>query len=230
MVRFLIAAFIAGVILVPGEAALAKSGKAWLVTPIYLATAPGTTLRVAWVVRDDDGSSFNAIGVFVRLLSKGGGEPTEGFASATAHVTGEYEADVVVPAGGIGGIEVGIAGIASGPGMPARRSDGLFPIANVVWTQYEVQPVATPPPDRWSAPGVTALAPDASRAPSVAPTDEVARERGRVLISLVGIAGLLAIGVLAIRRRLRSPRGTYVMPAVHGLPQEPAQRYPARKS
>lgn len=204
MTRFLVAALTACLIFLPGEAALAKSGKAWLMTPIYLTSAPGTSLRVAWIVRDDDGNSFNAIGVFVRLLSKGGGEPTEGFASATAHVNGEYEADVVVPAGGIGGIEIGIAGTASGPGMPARRSDGLFPIANVVWTASEVQPIATPAPDRWSAPAVTVVAADASRASSGARPDEAITKCQSPLISLVGIAGLVGLGVLAIRRRQRS--------------------------
>ena len=174
---------VVGLLLLSAGSASAKSGKAWLLTPIYLATAPGDIVHVAWVIRDDDGSSFNAIGVFVRFLSATGHDPTEGFASATAHATGEDDADVIVPAGGIGGIEIGVAGTAGGPGMPAHRSDGLFQIANIEWTRYEIQPVRTPPPDVRSA--------------TAAPTAIATKAPVRMAAPVPSGADLLIVAVMA---------------------------------
>lgn len=139
------ALLLACALLVQSTAAEGKSGSAWLMTPIPLDAEPATTIRVAWVIRGDDGSPFNAASVFVRLLSASGAPATEGFASATAHETGEYEADVAVPAGGIASIEIGVAGTMSGPGVPARRSDGLFAIANAVRTESAIMPGGEPP-------------------------------------------------------------------------------------
>jgi hypothetical protein len=58
--------------------------------------------------------------MFVRLLSRTGGPPSVGVASAGGHPDGRYEADVEVPEGGIGGVRFGLYASPS----------GLFPLAN----------------------------------------------------------------------------------------------------
>lgn len=199
--RSVFAAIVACALILPGAPALGKTGKAWLLTTIPLEAVPGTTRHVAWVLREDDGSSFNALGVFVRLLTAPAEEPTEGFASPTAHITGEYEADVLVPDGGIRGVEIGVAGTARGPGVPAHRADALFPIANVERIDHEIRPVATPPPDRHSGPSVTSSDPGT--------------ESARFLISVTVIAGVLGIGIAMVKatgRRRRGPAGPETAP------------------
>jgi hypothetical protein len=74
---------------------------------------------------------FNAIGVFVRLLSASGGMSTTGFATPDAHPQGRYDAQVAVPKGGIGGVQIGLRGSSDG-----SASDALFPLEN--------DPFATP--------------------------------------------------------------------------------------
>ncbi len=74
---------------------------------------------------------FNAIGVFVRLVSAGGGRATIGFATPDAHPDGRYDARVAVPEGGIGGVQVGLRGTSDG-----ATADTLFPLEN--------DPFATP--------------------------------------------------------------------------------------
>ncbi|HEV8687053.1 MAG TPA: hypothetical protein VGQ84_07235 [Gaiellaceae bacterium] len=96
-------------------AASPKEGaRARLTTEVPLGAATGTSVRVAWTVTVPDGNGprrpFNAIGMFVRLLSRTGADPTTGVATPTAHEDGRYDARVVVPAGGIGGIRAGLRG------------------------------------------------------------------------------------------------------------------------
>jgi hypothetical protein len=67
--------------------------------------------------------------VFVRLLGASGEGAAEGVAPDGVYATGEYEATVIVPEGGIGGVEIGLRGWVSGP-TGTRRSDLLFPITN----------------------------------------------------------------------------------------------------
>jgi hypothetical protein len=68
---------------------------------------------------------FNAIGVFVRLLSASGDGSTVGFATHDAHPDGRYDAQVVVPKGGIGGVRIGLRGSSD-----AGASDARFPLEN----------------------------------------------------------------------------------------------------
>jgi hypothetical protein len=68
---------------------------------------------------------FNAIGVFVRLQSASGGRPTVGFATPEAHPQGRYDAQVAVPRGGIGGVQIGLGGSSDG-----GASGMLFPLEN----------------------------------------------------------------------------------------------------
>ena len=80
---------------------------------------------LGWTDEHGRRQPFNAIGVFVRLLSASGGRPTIGFAAPNAHPQGRYDARVAVPAGGIGGVQIGLRGTSDG-----RASDVLFPLEN----------------------------------------------------------------------------------------------------
>jgi hypothetical protein len=101
-----------------------------LLTPPRLDAAPGDRLTVVWALGEVDERGrrepFNAIGVFVRLLSASGGRSTTGFATPDAHPQGRYEARVAVPEGGVGGVQIGLRG----------SSDMLFPL--------ETDPFAAP--------------------------------------------------------------------------------------
>jgi hypothetical protein len=102
----------------------AKEGaRARLTTPLTLGALPATTIHVEWKVEfpgNNGGRPFNAIGVFTRLLSRTGAPSTIGFASARGHPDGRYTADVSVPAGGIGGVRIGLRG----------TTDVYFPLDN----------------------------------------------------------------------------------------------------
>jgi hypothetical protein len=112
-------------LLAAGPAALGKENvSARLLIPLRLDAAPGEKLTVEWALggADEQGrhQPFNAIGVFVRLQSASGGRPTIGFATPDAHPQGRYDAQVVVPEGGIGGVQIGLRG----------STDVLFPLEN----------------------------------------------------------------------------------------------------
>jgi hypothetical protein len=118
--------------LVAAPTALAKSEvTARLDTSPPRGAEPGETIRLAWslVFPDEQGREqpFNAEGIFVRLLSASGGEPRVGFASPGAHPDGRYTAEIKVPEGGIGQVEVGLAGTSCSPDG-CERSDLMFPV------------------------------------------------------------------------------------------------------
>jgi hypothetical protein len=162
--------------------------EATLATSIPLDAPAGTELTVAWRLFsvDENGQRqpFGANGVFVRLLSASGAASTEGVAPMGAHATGEYEATVVVPEGGIRDIELGLVGWVS-DAKGTRRSDVIFPITN--------DPIPT-------------------AAPSAAPAAEEPAPGGWDATSWViaGVASLLCVLVVALafrRRRSRDATG-----------------------
>jgi hypothetical protein len=117
-------------LLAAGPAALGKEGvNARLLTPLRVDAAAGEKLTVVWTLAGTDEHGrrqpFNAIGVFVRLLSASGGRPTVGFATPAAHPQGRYDAQVAVPKGGVGGVQIGLRGSSDG-----STSDVLFPLEN----------------------------------------------------------------------------------------------------
>jgi hypothetical protein len=117
-------------VLAAGPAALGKEGvKARVLTPLRVDAAPGEPLTVVWALAGTDEQGrrqpFNAIGVFVRLLSVRGGRPTIGFATPDSHPQGRYDAQVAVPEGGIGGVQIGLRGSSDG-----AASDVLFSLEN----------------------------------------------------------------------------------------------------
>ena len=106
--------------------------KSSLTSPVALDAPAGTRITVAWKLFsvDENGQRwpFGANGAFVRLLGASGAA-LEGVAPVGAHDTGEYEATVLVPEGGIRDIELGLQGWVSDADGP-RRSDLIFPITN----------------------------------------------------------------------------------------------------
>jgi hypothetical protein len=117
-------------LLAAGPAAFGKEAiRARLVSPLPLDGTPGARVTVVWALAgaDEHGrrQPFNAIGVFVRLRSASGGRSTIGFATPDAHPQGRYDAQVAVPKGGIGGVQIGLRGTSDG-----RTSDVLFPLEN----------------------------------------------------------------------------------------------------
>jgi hypothetical protein len=119
LVLALAAAALAGVPFVGAK----EGARARLGTALPTQAAPGTTVEVRWTVTfpgNNGGRAFNAIGMFVQLLSRSGSPATMGFASATAHPDGRYRASVRVPAGGRGGIQFGLRG----------STDIFFPLEN----------------------------------------------------------------------------------------------------
>jgi hypothetical protein len=117
-------------LLAAGPVALGKENvKARLLTPLRLDAAPGEQLTVAWALAGSDEHGrhqpFNAIGVFVQLLSASGDRPTIGFATPDAHPQGRYDAQVGVPKGGIGGVRIGLRGDGDGDaGQPLPELAG----------------------------------------------------------------------------------------------------------
>ena len=105
----------------------AKEGvEATLVADVDLNAEAGSTTRVIWRLAAGR-KAFGAGGVFVRLDSPyEGGSPTFGFASSGSHANGRYFARVRVPAGGIGGIRIGLRGWSS----RSTRADVYFRIRN----------------------------------------------------------------------------------------------------
>jgi hypothetical protein len=128
--RFVLVALgAAAVALVAALPAAGKEGvQATLLTRIPLDAPAGKRLEVAWTLTYRDHGRrrpFGANGVFVRLRSGSGASAETGFASGN----GEYRATVVVPAGGIGDVQIGLQGWTN-DAAGTRESDALFPITN----------------------------------------------------------------------------------------------------
>jgi hypothetical protein len=121
---------IAAVALVAAVPASGKEGaRATLTTRVPLTAAPGTSFRVAWTVTILDSGKrrpFGAGGMFVRLLSPARGASTKVYAQG---VNGRYHATVIVPRGGLRGIQLGLRSWVSDP-KGTRESDWLLPITN----------------------------------------------------------------------------------------------------
>lgn len=108
--------------LVAAVSASTKEGaRSDLTTRLPVGAAPGTLVRVGWIVSapDEQGNMrpFGATGMFVRLLSRSGAPASTGFARQSA---GRYSAELKVPIGGIGGVRTGLRG----------TTDIFFPVVN----------------------------------------------------------------------------------------------------
>jgi hypothetical protein len=151
--RILLVVVVLAASLAAATAATAKEGvRATLSTPIPLDAAPGTKLHVSWKLASRDGTPFGGGDVFVRLLSASGAR------AETAYVNGSgtFSADVAVPEGGIGDVQIGIRGWSSGPDG-TQESPLLFPITN---DPLPGKFVRTHPPEKstpWTVLGVAAV-------------------------------------------------------------------------
>jgi hypothetical protein len=120
-----------GSVVLAAPQAFGKDGvRATLAGPVPLHASAGKVVHVRWTLASTDGHGrsrpFSASGVFVRLLSAKGGGSKTGYASSTS---GLYRASVIVPAGGVGAVQIGLVGWSDGP-AGRHRADELFPITN----------------------------------------------------------------------------------------------------
>ena len=132
----------AALAVVPAGSAKGRDAFATLLSPLPLTAAPGTTPQVRWSMTIE-GHPFNAITCFARFKSRTGAGATEGFARPTAGEGGHYSATVVVPEGGIGGIEIGVAGMQTVGGGPWTRADWLFTIVNSPFGTLPARPTTS---------------------------------------------------------------------------------------
>lgn len=128
------AAALIGLLATSAAPLLAKDGmEAWLTTPVRLDTPPGTTLTVAWriVTEDEDGGRVPVTGmpVFLRFVPTGGGEPVEVMGDEQPIDSGRWTGTLVVPAGGIARVEVGMHNEVCENGS-CTKSDMLFDLTD----------------------------------------------------------------------------------------------------
>ncbi len=128
------AAALIGLLATSAAPLLAKDGmEAWLTTPVRLDTPPGTTLTVAWriVTEDEDGGRVPVTGmpVFLRFVPTGGGEPVEVMGDEQPIDSGRWTGTLVVPAGGIARVEVGMHNEDCENGS-CTKSDMLFDLTD----------------------------------------------------------------------------------------------------
>ena len=103
-----------------------------------LQAAPGTKVEVSWTLSapprwtdparpaaNAPRKKFGASGLYVRLDSRTGAAPTIAYGHGPS---GRYSATATVPAGGIGGIALGLEGVRIVKGRPPQRADVFFPI------------------------------------------------------------------------------------------------------
>lgn len=112
-----------------GPAAAKEGAEAWFDTPIDLGAEPGSAIDVGWsvvVVAGEERSPMIGSPVFIRLVPPAGsGEAVTEFGTERPSGSGHYVASIIVPAGGIAGIEVGLRGSACTNGA-CETTDILF--------------------------------------------------------------------------------------------------------
>jgi hypothetical protein len=198
-------------LLVAAAPVAAKEGvQAQLTTTIPRDATPGSTLLVEWdafmpsPVRRDP---IMGSPVFIRLLPAGAGKATEARGFEKPSGSGHYAAEVVVPASGIDGVQIGLVGEMCEAGKGCVRDDIMLLLVGPVMTTAS-DPAAAKVVDAVAAPTAAAPAPAATAAPPV--TTPVAQapvttpsgiEPGWLAASTVVI--LAVVGLLATARLLR---------------------------
>jgi hypothetical protein len=142
---------------------------------------PGTELEIGWTVAiaQDDGSvtPFSAEGFFVRLLPESG-DPVEYAASQDR--TGHYLANITVPNGGIGELEIGLRGTACTADGGCQRADELFTIADTAVGAGDEARIAPQLPDQAGTGAPPATSPGTSLLPLVLAAASVALGAGLI--------------------------------------------------
>ena len=123
-----VAGAVLGALVGAADAPTKEGARARLETKLPLAAPPGKTIDVAWSVDVPDASGgrrgFSARYMFVRLLSRTGAGSTLAFGRERPPLSGRHVARAKVPAGGIGGVRVGLRG----------TTDVYFPLENDPFT------------------------------------------------------------------------------------------------
>ncbi len=122
-----------GALALVASPALGKEGaEARLDAAIPRDAEPGSTIDVGWSVFSIvDGTQQPIYGspVYIRLVAPDGRTSTEVAGTEKPSGSGHYAASIVVPAGGIGEVIVGMVGEAC-DGDGCRRSDIIFPLTD----------------------------------------------------------------------------------------------------
>lgn len=214
---------IGAAMLVAAAPVAAKEGvQAELTTTIPRDATPGSTLLVEWdafmpsPVRRDP---IMGSPVFIRLLPKGAGKATEARGFEKPSGSGHYAAQVVVPASGIGGVQVGLTGEMCTADSGCVRDDiylllvgevmvenGTDPAAAKV-VQTAVAASAAPAPAATAAPAAAATAaPPVTTPVTPAPTSTASSfEPGWIAATAVVV--LAVVGLLAAARLIRRRGG-----------------------
>jgi hypothetical protein len=134
--RFAVALALLGLLAasLAGSAVTKEDGRAELTTAPPLSARPGSVVTVAWIVRVGEGrgaSPFGAGAMFVQLLSRTGGAM---MTASTETGTGAVNTvNVRVPAGGVGGVRVGLHGTRC-DAAGCRPAPVFFPVTNDPFT------------------------------------------------------------------------------------------------
>ena len=108
---------------------LARDVEVWLDRPLQTDALPGQSIAIGGMVWHPESRTSFGRPVFVRVHPAGGiGEPVE--VPTTEDWPGHFTALVIVPAGGIGQVEIGTAGSAC-VGSVCTRSDAIYAIGGV---------------------------------------------------------------------------------------------------
>lgn len=127
----LLVPFILAIVFSAPSASAKEGMKATVHTPIQASADAGTEIHVMWSLADEEsGRPFSACEVFIRLIGPTG-ESKEAFAERGLGASkGKYDATPVVTVGGIGRIEIGVAGTMTDREGNSQRSDWLMPLTN----------------------------------------------------------------------------------------------------
>jgi hypothetical protein len=133
---------VAALALLVAVPAAAKEGvKATLTTPVPLDAKDGERIKIAWTLSAEDGSEpFGASGIYVRLAAPQGAPAVTEYAGGDR---GDYFANIRVPKGGIGDIQIGLQGWRT-DARGTRRADLIVPITNDPLPDGAVRGITTP--------------------------------------------------------------------------------------
>jgi hypothetical protein len=196
-----------GLLAVGATPVLAKEGmEAQLTTPVRLDTPPGTTLTVAWtiLVEGEDGRvPVTGMPVFLRFVPPGGGKAVEAMGDERPANSGRFMATLVVPAGGIARVEVGMHNEMCENGS-CTRSDMLFDLTDdslVSGTAAGLGAAAAPIASAAYTPVQPATVPAATTSPAADATDPRLASVGLGLAVAIVAALGITLGIRSRRAR-----------------------------
>lgn len=187
----------AALLLGTAAATMAKEqeARASLVTLLPRDATPGSTIDIEWnVFFVHDGGPFGTEGMFIELTGPSGAV-TRATAVQDADYSKPYRASVVVPAGGIAKVQLGMRGAGDAYG------DIYFDRVGQIFAGLPA--VTTPPRSAVEAAVEPAPAGNATASAATAPGPD-----GRLAILVALAAGIVLLLPMAIRRRAGAARVT----------------------